>query len=94
MCMVIPYDPKKPSTGTAELIAKANIVDVTDPLNPVSITSSATLQMKMKDNGEPGSADVLSITVWSKSGALLFSSNWNGVKTIEQTLQGGNLQVH
>ena len=92
--MVLPYDPKKLTTGTAELIAKVNIVDVTDPLNPVSVTSSATLQLKMKDNGEPGSADVFSITVWSKSGALLFSSNWNGVKTIEQTLQGGNLQVH
>jgi len=92
--VVLPYDPKKLTTGTAELLAKVNIVDVTDPLNPVSVTSSATLQIKMKDNGEPGSADVLSITVWHKSGALLFSTNWNGVKTIEQTLQGGNLQVH
>lgn len=92
--LVIPYDAKKPGSGTAELLAKANVVDVTDPLNPVSITSSATLQIRMKDNGEPGSTDMLSITLWSKSGVFIFSSNWNGVKTIEQTLQGGNLQVH
>jgi hypothetical protein len=91
---VVPYNGAKPSSGTAELIAKVNIIDVTDPLNPVSVTSSATINLKMKDNGEPGSTDVLSITVWSKDGKLLFSSSWNGVKTIDQALQGGNLQVH
>ncbi len=92
--VVVPYHVKSPTSGTAELVAKANVVDVTDPLNPVAVTSSATLQIKMKDNGEPGSSDLLSITLWSKDGKLLFSSSWNGVKTIDQVLQGGNLQVH
>jgi hypothetical protein len=92
--VVVPYDPKKPGSGTAELLAKANIVDVTDPLNPVSITSSAIIQIVMKDNGEPGSSDTISFSVWSKTGQLLFSNNWNGVKTIPQVLSGGNLQIH
>jgi hypothetical protein len=26
-------------------------------------------------------------------GRLLFSSNWNGVKTLEQALGGGNIQI-
>jgi len=67
---------------------------VTDPLNPISVESNATLQITMKDNGEPGFTDVIAITLWNKNGTLLFSSNWNGVKTTQKVLDGGNLQVH
>jgi hypothetical protein len=48
----------------------------------------------MKDNGEPGSADLIGVSLWAKNGSLLFSSNWNGVKTIDQMLNGGNLKVY
>jgi hypothetical protein len=47
----------------------------------------------MKDNGEPGSADLIGISLWSKDGKLLFSSNWSGTKTVQQLLNGGNLSV-
>jgi hypothetical protein len=73
---------------------KANIQDITDPLNPIAIDGNATLQVKMTDMGEPGSSDTISITVWNKSGGLWFSSNWDGTKTIEQLLGSGNLVVH
>jgi hypothetical protein len=82
-----------PSTGTASAVSKATITDITDPANPLPVEGNATLQMTMDDNGEPGSSDTLGITVWNKNGGLWFSSNWNGVKTIEQLLGGGNLQV-
>jgi hypothetical protein len=29
-----------------------------------------------------------------KNGAVWFSGNWNGAKTIEQILKGGNLVAH
>jgi hypothetical protein len=92
--VVIPYNPTNPNSGSAELIAKANVVDVTDPLHPITVASNARLQVTMKDNGEPGSTDLLGITLWGSNGSLLFSSNWNGVKTEKQLLDGGNLAVH
>jgi hypothetical protein len=92
--VVQPYDPSDPGSGLAEFYGKANIQDVTDPDNPIDLDGNATLHMTMKDNGEPGSSDTIGITLWSKQGDLLFSSNWNGVQTIEQLLDGGNLQVH
>ncbi|TMG00287.1 MAG: tandem-95 repeat protein, partial [Chloroflexi bacterium] len=77
----------------------ANIQDVTNPANPISLDGGATLQMDMTDYGEPGSngpagPDSMAITVINKAGNLWYSSNWNGTKTVEQLLDGGNLVVH
>jgi hypothetical protein len=47
----------------------------------------------MIDNGEPGNTDQIAITVWNKTGGLWFASNWDGVKTVQQVMAGGNLQV-
>jgi Squalene-hopene cyclase C-terminal domain/Putative Ig domain/Peptidase family M23 len=92
--VVIPYDSNLPHSGIAELLGKATIEDVTDPYNPLPLEGNAVLNVTMKDNGEPGSNDLIGISVWSKNGDLLYSSNWNGVKTVQHVLDGGNLQVH
>ncbi len=60
----------------------------------ISIDGNATLQVDMTDNGEPGTLDTIGITVWNKSGGMWFSSNWNGTKTVQQNLAGGDLMVH
>jgi hypothetical protein len=73
---------------------KANIRDITDPLNPISVDGNGTLQVTMTDKGEPGSADKIAVTLWNKSGGVWFASNWDGTKTVEQVLGGGNLVVH
>ena len=88
--------PTPPATlpWTATFNGKANIQDITNPLLPISIDGNATLQVTMTDKGEPGSSDTIAITVWNKSGGVWFSSNWDGVRTIEQTIGGGNLVVH
>jgi hypothetical protein len=49
--------------------------------------------MTLKDAGEPGSGDSIGITLWDGN-KLLFSSEWNGAKTVESPLNGGNLVVH
>ena len=49
-------------------------------------------QITLTDNGEPATTDAIGFTLWSGS-TLVYSSNWNGAKTIEQVLGGGNLQV-
>jgi hypothetical protein len=88
---VPPNYPTNPSTGTFN--GKAAIQDVTNPnAQPISLDGNATLQVTMTDYGQP-TKDTIGITVWSKTGALDFSSNWTGAKTVEQTLGGGNLAV-
>src|ERR1051326_2620629 len=82
------------SPCSATFNGKASIQDITDPNSVISIDGNATLQVNMHDYGEPGSSDTIAITVWNKSGGLWFSSNWNGTKTSEQKLGGGNLVVH
>jgi len=84
---------------SATFNGKANIKDITDPLNPISIDGNATLQVTMTDNGDLG--DTIGITVWNKNGGLWFSSNLGShspPRTIEQKLGaspgGGNLVVH
>jgi hypothetical protein len=72
---------------------KANLQDVTDPLNPVSLDGNFVMKVTMTDKGEPGSSDMISITVFDKSGGIWFTSRWENNKTVEQVLAGGNLVV-
>jgi hypothetical protein len=83
-----------PATGKASVTSKATIKDVTNPAASITLDGNATLQFTMDDNGEPGTSDTIGITIWNKSGGLWFASMWNGVKTVEQLLNGGNLVVH
>jgi uncharacterized repeat protein (TIGR02543 family) len=55
--------------------------------------SNLTLQVTTTDKGEPDSSDTVAFTLWSGN-KLIFSSEWNGSKTLEQILGGGNLVVH
>ncbi len=83
-----------PLARTAVFTSNASGTDITNPLAPVSLGGGHSFQMKLTDNGEPGKTDTIGITLYANnSGALLFSSNWNGTDTIEQLLDGGNLQV-
>jgi len=81
------------STCTANFVSKANLQDITNPNSPVSMGGNMTLQMSMTDFGSQ-TKDTIAFTLYDSSNSLLFSSNWNGTKTAEQTLGGGNLSVH
>ncbi len=37
--------------------------------------------------------DGLGITVWNRSNQLWFSSNWDGTKTVDQTIAAGDVRV-
>jgi len=88
-----------PNGGTAAapcqavFTSKANLADITDPL--INATSQGNLYLiaNMTDRGEPGKTDTFAITLYDGN-TLLFSSNWDGAKTIEQPLGGGNTVVH
>jgi hypothetical protein len=82
--------------GTAQFSGKANLQDVTNPNAPISITGNLILQMTLTDKGEPGTSDLIGLTLWDGN-TLVFSSSWTGTQTIEQLLGngkgGGNVQV-
>ena len=80
-----------PASRTAVYTGEANLTDITDPLHPISLGGGHTFQMKLTDKGEPGNTDTIGFNLYNNSGALLFSSNWNGTTTIEQRLGGGNV---
>jgi hypothetical protein len=78
--------------GHAEFYSKANITDITNPLAPINLGGGYSLAITLWDQGEPGSADIIGITL-KNGNTLLYSSHWNGVKTVEKLIDGGNLQV-
>ena len=76
--------------STATFTSKANLTDITNPAAPVALGGNRILQITITDRGEPGGADSIGITL---DGGASFSSRWSGTMTVEQTLDGGNLQV-
>ncbi len=82
-----------PLVRAAVYTGKANMTDITDPLNPIALGGNNSFQMELTDKGEPGNADTIGINVWNDGGGLLFSSRWDGTRTVEQILGGGNLVV-
>jgi hypothetical protein len=86
------------TTGTttdryAEFLSKANLTDITDPLNTISLGGNLDLRVSMRDRGEPGSSDEIGVTLFNGSGGLLFSSNWISSRTVRLTLRGGNIVI-
>ncbi|MBX2876832.1 MAG: T9SS type A sorting domain-containing protein [Saprospiraceae bacterium] len=80
-------------TGYAVFTGKANIQDITDPKNPISLSGNKSLQIELYDNGN-GSSDLIGFTLYDKNGELWFSSNWDGAQTALQVLEKGKIKVH
>jgi hypothetical protein len=78
--------------STATFISKANLIDITDPNNPISIAGNLSLIITVTDRGQPSSPDSIAITLWNSSD-LWFSSRWIRVTTEEELLRGGNLVI-
>jgi hypothetical protein len=90
--VALPVDGDNPDVAFAEFVAKANLRDITDPLNPISLGGNLQLIASVTDAGEPGTLDMVGFTVWDGAN-LLYSSNWSGTNTNEQLIAGGNIQV-
>ena len=79
--------------GIGDYRSKGNLVDITDPVNPVPVLSNLTIQISLIDKGTPGSNDLFGVTLTNGS-TLVLSSDWNGAKTVPRPLTGGNLFAH
>ncbi|PHN02153.1 T9SS type A sorting domain-containing protein [Flavilitoribacter nigricans] len=81
------------SNGSAVFYGKANVEDVTDPNNPIPVFGNGDFQVVMTDNGNPGTLDLLGLTLYDNNGFLRYSSHWTGAETAQQLLAAGNLVV-
>ena len=70
--------------AVAEFRSKGN-------MSPVG--GGLSLRITLTDRGEPGADDSIGIALWDGN-QLVFSSEWNGARTVEGPLGGGNLGVH
>jgi hypothetical protein len=82
-----------PVTKEATFVSKANLIDITDPDNPIEIAGNLSLIVSLRDGEKFGEDDLIGFTLWNKN-QLWFPSNWTGTNTTEQTLSGGNVVVH
>lgn len=78
----------------ANFEGKANIQDVTDPENIISVAGNGSLMVDMTDNGDEGENDLLAITLYDMDGSLWYSSAWDDTQTIVQAIGGGNIKVN
>ncbi len=83
-----------PLAKGAVFTCKSTVTDIPDRYLPVSLGGNNTFQIGLTDRGEPGSADSIAISVWDSDGGLLFSSSWDGTRSSEQSIGGGDLVVH
>ena len=90
------------SAGVASFTAKASITDITNPNATVSVDGGALMQVTACASGSAcpqgpatvGRAGAGSIQInSSKTGAVWFSSSWNGRQTIPQNAAGGVIQI-
>ncbi|AIZ62615.1 hypothetical protein PK28_01030 [Hymenobacter sp. DG25B] len=72
---------------------KANLTDITDPLNPKGVGSSLDLSVQAFESVLTGGAHKIGITLRTSTGGLVFSNNWTGAKTEMQALKGGKISV-
>jgi len=61
------------NTNNAAFISKANLIEITDPDDPISIAGNLTLAVTVTDRGEPRSSGSIGITLWNRN-ELWFSS--------------------
>ncbi len=85
-------DSQETDLPQAEFAAKANLQDITDPNNPISLGGNLQLLATITDGGDSGSPDRVAFTLWDDA-TLLYSSYWTGTLTDEQVLNGGDIQI-
>ncbi len=86
-------DGSDPCSHKAVFTSKANLTNVTISANSVTIYGGLQLQVTLTDNGDPGVADMIGITLYNGSD-LIYSSSWPVSMTEELNLLGGNIVVN
>ena len=92
-----PTSPINPAVFRKAVInTKANLKDVTDPLNIIDLLGNHNLIMDAYDHitANGGVSDKITVTLMaSTTNDLLFSSSWSSNATQAQTITGGDINV-
>jgi hypothetical protein len=81
-----------PVTGLANFTALADVTDVTNRGRPVTVATGVTLQFDVTDSPVSPKANTVGVTIWNGT-TLTFSSDWNGLQTLQDLLSGGTVVV-
>jgi len=76
------------ATSTGTFSAKANLTELLSDGTTVAIEGGSTFQMVAYQSG---SVQKIAITLYRKAGGIWFSSSWDGVKTVEQSVCQGSM---
>ncbi|WP_169336194.1 MBG domain-containing protein [Pontibacter roseus] len=77
----------------ADFNTKANLTDVTDSNNPISMGGALDLSVQAFESTVTGVKDQISITLRTSKGELMLSTNWLGGRSEMMTLNGGNIRI-
>ncbi len=84
-------------TSEAYFNTKANLQNVTDPQNVISLGGNLDLTVSMRDVSTGGANDEISIHLARQNGQVLFSSHWSNNQTVRRQLNppfgNGNIRV-
>ncbi|WP_158010053.1 hypothetical protein, partial [Hymenobacter glacialis] len=72
---------------------KANLTDITDPLNTVSLGGGLDLSVQAFESTVSSNPHKIGVTLRSNTGELMFSNNWVASKTEMLALKGGKISV-
>ncbi len=79
----------------AALIATVDVFDITNRKKKdyVLVQSGLSLEMALTDAGKKGAGDRIAFSMWSGSGALAFSSSWDGARATDELLDSGDIKI-
>lgn len=66
--------------------ASAELIDITNPFNQVTLGRDLCLKIEIYEDGKDSQMDAISITLLGENLELLYSNNWDGTKTLPQRL--------
>ncbi|MGE5441255.1 MAG: T9SS type A sorting domain-containing protein [Bacteroidota bacterium] len=74
----------------ASFTASAELIDITDPFNMVTLGRDLCLTIGIYEESTDKQMNAISITLLGENSELLYSNNWDGSKTLPQRLNMNN----
>jgi hypothetical protein len=84
---------QRSSPARSTVAVKATVQEIS-PAGTTDWGGNYTVSLSMIDNGNPGTKDLIGITVYDKDNQLWYAASWNGVKTLEHHLVSGGLSIN
>jgi|GEM_PF-1777083 len=84
---------QRSTPARSTVVTKASVQEI-GPAGTVDWGGNYTVSLSLVDNGNPGTKDLIGITIYDKDNQLWYAASWSGVKTLEQNLISGGLSIN